>query len=163
MAPVRQACGHFIMALTSSRKLAVLFPSSVGLRQNPLNILPARKKNKKTDKTLTGNQNAQTKESKVRHAKDKTGPEVPASLTNCLRTTSISSIDLLTGYFEPRVKTIHSGHRFLSAPCILKHLIKHLRLTGSYYNRSSINAIHQRDVAGFTHLALCHVIFTVSF
>lgn len=97
---------------------------------------------------MTENQNAQTKENKVRHAKDKTGPEVPAGLTNCLPTTSVSSIDLLTGYFEPRVKTIHFGHRFLSAPRILKRLIKHLRLTGSYYNLNSINVIHHRDFAG---------------
>lgn len=78
-----------IITLTSSLKLTVPPPSQSGSDQILLtSLLPKRKM---TEKKL------EKKDNRVRHAKDKTGPEVSASLTKCLAVASISSIDLLTG------------------------------------------------------------------
>lgn len=64
------------------------------------------------------------------------------------------------GSLAPRKKTIHSGHRSPSARCILKHLIKHLRLGESYYNHNSINLIHHLYITGLYIWLCCHIIFT---
>lgn len=64
------------------------------------------------------------------------------------------------GSLAPRKKTIHSGHRSPSVRCILKHLIKHLRLDESYYNHNSINLIHHLYITGLYIWLCCHIIFT---